>query len=421
MSTPEAIQAKADGAAAWSAGNFSQAAEHFTTAINLGGDKEFLKVLHSNRSAAYLKLNRITEALKDGNKCVELDNNWVKGYARKGDALLASKQFTEAYNAYNAGSRIAPNDASMQEKMEQAMRAIRNASDQTSRASAGSSSPFAGVNVPPTPSADKYVQIAQTAVLVLAVLYMIPFLPSSYRTLSHKLCIGTFAAVSLYNLYLKYGFPKFTTEFAQKLVPDPLSMDLFLSVVLLMNKPYLTSMSPVLIKAFATFTPRILTYVREQLPAIQGQLEPLLAKYMPSMRGANLAQLANPSAAPEINKQLLRMAATMEAYHGIYLIFELIMPSRNLMQLYIYWQYLRLRYMVDSTGDLKLAFVGVDQRIQTVLAFRMVPDAVRKGYAMLQTYLAKQVEAPTGEAPAAGGGGGLGGMMSGLASKCSVM
>ena len=44
------------------------------------------------------------------------------------------------------------------------------------------------------------------------------------------------------------------------------------------------------------------------------------------------------------------MAATMEAYHGIYLIFELIMPSRNLMQLYIYWQYLRLRYMVDSTG-----------------------------------------------------------------------
>jgi len=46
------------------------------------------------------------------------------------------------------------------------------------------------------------------------------------------------------------------------------------------------------------------------------------------------------------------MASTMEAYHGIYLIFELIMPSRNLMQLYIYWQYLRLRYMVDSTGKI---------------------------------------------------------------------
>lgn len=188
MSSPEATQAKSDGAAAWSAGNFSQAAEHFTTAINLGGDKEFLKVLHSNRSAAYLKLNRITEALKDGNKCVELDNNWVKGYARKGDALLASKQYTEAYNAYNAGSRIAPNDATMKEKMEQAMRAIRNAAEQTSSSSTRSSnsSPFAGANIPATPAADKYVQIAQSAVLVLAVLYMIPFLPGSYRTISHK-------------------------------------------------------------------------------------------------------------------------------------------------------------------------------------------------------------------------------------------
>ena len=40
----------------------------------------------------------------------------------------------------------------------------------------------------------------------------------------------------------------------------------------------------------------------------------------------------------------------MEAYHGLYLIFELVLPSRNIMQLYIWWQYLRLRYMIDTTG-----------------------------------------------------------------------
>lgn len=39
-----------------------------------------------------------------------------------------------------------------------------------------------------------------------------------------------------------------------------------------------------------------------------------------------------------------------EAYHGVYLIFELVLPSRNLMQLYIWWQYLRMRYMVDQSG-----------------------------------------------------------------------
>lgn len=51
----------------------------------------------------------------------------------------------------------------------------------------------------------------------------------------------------------------------------------------------------------------------------------------------------------------MRLAAMMEAYHGIYLIFELITPSRNIMQLYIWWQYLRMRYMVDTTG-MRLSF-----------------------------------------------------------------
>jgi hypothetical protein len=48
--------------------------------------------------------------------------------------------------------------------------------------------------------------------------------------------------------------------------------------------------------------------------------------------------------------QLARAGAAAEAYHGIYLIFELLLPSRNIMQLYIWWQYLRMRYMLDTTG-----------------------------------------------------------------------
>jgi stress-induced-phosphoprotein 1 len=182
MSNAAAIQAKTDGTTAWSAGSYSLAAEHFTTAINIGGDKEFLKILYSNRSAAYLKLNKITEALKDANKCVELDINWLKGYARKGDALLASKQYTEAYNAYNTGARIAPNDAAIKEKCEQAMRAIRNAADATSSQRSTGSAGSAASSGP----APLYVQYVQVAILVLTVLYLMPFFGASYRNLSHK-------------------------------------------------------------------------------------------------------------------------------------------------------------------------------------------------------------------------------------------
>lgn len=176
------MQAKSDGTTAWSAGSYSLAAEHFTTAINIGGDKEFLKVLHSNRSAAYLKLNKITEALRDGNKCVELDSNWAKGYVRKGDALLASKQYTEAYNAYNSAARIAPGDVSVKEKCEQAMRGIRNAAD----ASAGTGGAARNTSGSSATNVNIYVQYAQISVLVLFALQMLPFFSSSYRTISHK-------------------------------------------------------------------------------------------------------------------------------------------------------------------------------------------------------------------------------------------
>ncbi len=64
--------------------------------------------------------------------------------------------------------------------------------------------------------------------------------------------------MSVYNLFLKYGRPQFNVAWAQKIVPDPLAMDLFLSFVLIMNKPYMTSMAPVIIKAIMTFTPRVL-------------------------------------------------------------------------------------------------------------------------------------------------------------------
>ena len=183
MSNEEAIQAKNDGTTAWSAGKFQLAADHFTTAINLGGDKEFLKILYSNRSAAFLKLNKITDALRDGNKCVELDNNWVKGYARKGDALLASKQFTEAYNAYNSGARIAPNDTTMKQKCEQAMRAIRNTAEAASGARSTGSASSSTTSVANTPV---YIQYCQIAILLCFLVYLIPLLSSTYRTLAHK-------------------------------------------------------------------------------------------------------------------------------------------------------------------------------------------------------------------------------------------
>jgi hypothetical protein len=53
---------------------------------------------------------------------------------------------------------------------------------------------------------------------------------------------------------------------------------------------------------------------------------------------------------------------------------------------------LRNHFFFPSAGNLKAAFVSLDQKLQGVLAMRMCPEPVRKGYAMLTAFLAKQVE-----------------------------
>lgn len=47
------VEEKEKGAAAWAANNYPLAVTHFTNAIEIGGDKDFLKV---NRLSHYLYL-----------------------------------------------------------------------------------------------------------------------------------------------------------------------------------------------------------------------------------------------------------------------------------------------------------------------------------------------------------------------------
>lgn len=61
-------------------------------------------VLYSNRSAAYLALERAEEALEDASMCIELNSSWGKGYGRKASALIALKRYADAIKVYRTGA-----------------------------------------------------------------------------------------------------------------------------------------------------------------------------------------------------------------------------------------------------------------------------------------------------------------------------
>lgn len=76
---------KETGSNHWKNNNFEEAIISWSEAVDAcnkedPSNKNFLKLVYSNRSAAYLKLKQSSAALVDAEKCVTLDSSWSKGY-----------------------------------------------------------------------------------------------------------------------------------------------------------------------------------------------------------------------------------------------------------------------------------------------------------------------------------------------------
>lgn len=107
-----AEELKTQGNTAFSAGNYSEALNFFTKAIQVDGQNH---VLFSNRSGCYAALHQYGDALSDADKCIRIKPDWVKGFVRRGAALHGMRRYPEALEAYNAGIALdATNSACLQ-------------------------------------------------------------------------------------------------------------------------------------------------------------------------------------------------------------------------------------------------------------------------------------------------------------------
>lgn len=93
-------------------GDFAGAVKHYSEAIKRNPTD--VKIF-SNRAACYTKLMSFDQALKDCDKCIELDATFLKAYLRKGKVLQGMGQHSKAVDVYQKALEL---DANSSEALE---------------------------------------------------------------------------------------------------------------------------------------------------------------------------------------------------------------------------------------------------------------------------------------------------------------
>jgi len=103
-----ALEEKNKGNALFQKGDYPGAIKHYSEAIARNPDDA--KVF-SNRAACYQKLAEPHLSLKDCDACIRIEPTFVKGYVRKGYALLALRDTTKARAAFEKALELDSNNA----------------------------------------------------------------------------------------------------------------------------------------------------------------------------------------------------------------------------------------------------------------------------------------------------------------------
>lgn len=241
-----------------------------------------------------------------------------------------------------------------------------------------------------------YLSYAQLALHVLIILNVVTFLlpllgldqsaPSFWRVMVLNL-----VAQAIY-LYRQHGRPRWEASYGQRLMQDEQAHFMFLSIVLMNAAPSMLLVAPFLVRS----TLFVCGGLKQLLPARAPRIYSLLSRPIESV----VARYAD----------LYRTNAMLEVLGGFMLVFQLFTSNRNIMLLFGYGQYLRIRAMLDPNS--KLAWSQVRSKTDMWVAAPMVPAIVRTLYFKIQGFMESMVDQEALQQQA---------NQPGLMSKCTIM
>lgn len=113
---------RAEGNELFKQGKYPESIKKYTEAIKRNPTDA---APYSNRAASYMKLGEFPMALRDCERCLECDVNYVKAYIRKGNIHLFMKEYHKCLEVYEKGLKLAPDNRELKQGLMKTQVAIQ--------------------------------------------------------------------------------------------------------------------------------------------------------------------------------------------------------------------------------------------------------------------------------------------------------
>ena len=156
----------------------------------------------------------------------------------------------------------------------------------------------------------------------------------------------------------KQGMPKFSMDYLRQIIPDEHFQNLgYLSVITFMGG-----------MSFVVYSPLVLfAYLIVSEVGIKYQNAPLVSTFKEYLqKGVNG------------RAHFMALRADLEVYIGVYLIVGWFLGWSSLISIFFYWQYMRLKYMLNY--NTKLAFTKFATTIDGYVNRPAVPGLLKTGW-----------------------------------------
>lgn len=321
------------------------------------------------------------------------------------------KRYRDAIDAFRKGLELEPSNTVMKEGLEEAIREdriLRGIDDDGRNASSSSSRGTSSSRAAPAPSGDlksflwgtkeAKFNTVQFGLRIFMLLNFLGYLLTPvFGVYYGELCFSRFMKASLVNyvLYLawKHGRPQLNQQYAMQLAMDPTSHYVFFCIIFLGSHSYLFAFFPILIGDvvhLAYFSSQLLQRSQPRITRkLATQVNPLMVRVTGRTDWPNLDEKGKWTA---IYNRVPQLSANSELSLGMILLVQLLLPSRNFFVCLLYWQFLRLRYMLSN--EIKVAFSLLNTRIMRLISHPSCPAVVRTVYGKVQTFCGGMVKVP---------------------------